>query len=503
MALLLQIYDFSGRIHLCVNFGANMSRRSNRKQPLPLLERVEIIDAGAEGKAVARVDNRVVFIPFGVPGDIVDVQVTGKKKSFFEGKIVHVHRYSPFRVDPMCNHFGLCGGCRWQNMSYEKQLYFKQKQVKDHFDRIGKFEYPEIRPIIGSDDVFLYRNKLEYTFSNRKWFTGQRPETGLNVNTNGLGFHLPGMFDRIIDIEKCHLQAEPTNAIRLAAREYALEKGLSFYDVKTWEGLLRNLIIRNTLTGELMVILVFRDDEKEIIHDYLKFIEEKFPEITSLMYVINPKRNDDISDLEIRLFSGKPYMIEELQAYNSGGPALKFKIGPVSFFQVNVKQASKLYRIAAEMAGFTGSETVYDLYCGTGTIACYVAASVKKVVGLEYIDAAVSDAFENAALNGITNVDFHPGDIARVLNQDFFETNGMPDIIITDPPRSGMAEKVVQQILAARPEKVVYISCNPATQARDIQLMSELYKVTEVQPVDMFPHTQHVENVALLVKREA
>ena len=478
-----------------------MSRRSNRKTPLPFLEKVEIIDAGAEGKAVARVDNRVVFIPFGVPGDVVDVQVMSRKKSFFEGKIVKFHEYSPFRTEPVCEHFGLCGGCRWQNMSYEKQLWFKQKQVKDHFDRIGKFDYPEIRPILGSDDMFQYRNKLEYTFSDRKWFTEARPESGLNINTNGLGFHLPGMFDRIIDIQRCHLQAEPTNAIRNAVRDFALEKGLTFYNVKTWEGFLRNLIIRNTLTGQLMVIMVFKDDEHETIADLLNFIKNSFPEISSLMYVINPKKNDDISDLEIRLFHGNPYMTEELAAFGAADPKLKFKIGPVSFFQVNVKQAARLYRVAAQMAGFTGDEVVYDLYSGTGTIACYTAKYVKKVVGLEYIDSAVGDAFENAGLNGIDNVSFHAGDIAKILDRDFFETHGFPDVIITDPPRSGMHEKVVRQIVDARPKKVIYISCNPATQARDIQLMSEHYKVTDVQPVDMFPHTQHVENIALLERK--
>jgi 23S rRNA (uracil1939-C5)-methyltransferase len=479
-----------------------MSRKSNRKQPLPFLEKVEIIDAGAEGKAVARMDNRVVFIPFGVPGDVVDIQVTGRKKSFFEGKIVNFHSYSSFRVDPVCEHFGICGGCRWQNMSYDKQLYFKQKQVKDHFDRIGKFAYPEIRPILASDDIFFYRNKLEYTFSNRKWFTGQRPESGQNLNTNGLGFHLPGMFDRILDIEKCHLQPDPSNAIRLAVRDYAFARGLSFYDVKTWEGLLRNLIIRNTQSGQLMVIVVFRDDDEEIITGLLNFVKETFPEITSLMYVINPKRNDDISDQEVRLFHGNPYIMEELPAFHPGDPDLKFKIGPVSFFQVNIKQATKLYQVAAEMADFQGHENVYDLYSGTGSIACYIAKYVKNVIGLEYVPTAVNDAFENAKLNGISNVDFHTGDIAKILNKEFFDTHGRPDVIITDPPRSGMHEKVVGQILAARPQKVVYISCNPATQARDIQLMSELYEVKAVQPVDMFPHTQHVENVALLVRNE-
>jgi 23S rRNA (uracil1939-C5)-methyltransferase len=475
-----------------------MGRRVKNKQPLPFFEKVEIIDAGAEGKAVARVDNRVIFIPFGVPGDIVDVQVVSKKKSFFEGKIVKFHEKSSFRTEPACSHFGLCGGCRWQNMSYENQLIFKQKQVKDHFDRIGKFSYPEMKPIIGSDDVFHYRNKLEYTFSNRKWFTGQRPESGMNVNTNGLGFHLPGVFDRIIDIEKCYLQAEPTNAIRLAVRDYALEQGLSFYDVKSWEGLMRNLIVRNTLTGQLMVIIVFKDDESEIIQDLLGFLINKFPEITSLMYVINSKRNDDISDQEIRLFHGKPYMVEQLPAFHPKDDRLQFKIGPVSFFQVNIKQATKLYKIAAEMADLQSNEIVYDLYTGTGTIACYISKYVQKVIGLEYVPSAVADAFENAGLNGIKNVDFVAGDIAKVLNQDFFEKYGRPDTIITDPPRSGMHEKVVNQILEVKPAKVVYISCNPATQARDIQLMSEFYTVKAVQPLDMFPHTQHVENVALL-----
>jgi len=483
-------------------FYREMSRRSKNRQPLPLLEKVEIIDAGAEGKAVARVENRVVFIPFGVPGDIVDVQVTGRKKSFFEGRIVKFHVMSSSRVEPACVHFGLCGGCRWQNMDYDRQLHFKQKQVQDNFDRIGHFKYPEIRPILGSDNIYFYRNKLEYTFSNRKWFTGARPEAGSNENTNGLGFHLPGMFDRILDIEKCHLQADPSNEIRQAAREYAFENNLSFYDVKTWQGLMRNLVIRTTQAGEVMVIVVFHDEEDEVIRGFLSFLERRFLEITSLLYVINGKHNDDISDQEIRLFAGKPWLEEILKAFHPGDPPLKFRIGPVSFFQVNVKQAEKLYSTAVEMAGFKGQETVYDLYSGTGTIACYIAKYVKKVVGLEYIPSAVADAFENAGLNGIDNVDFMAGDIAKILDDDFFEKHGRPEVIITDPPRSGMHEKVIRQILAARPEKVVYISCNPATQARDIQLLSEHYEVLAVQPVDMFPHTQHVENIALLVKRE-
>ena len=475
-----------------------MNRRSNRKQFLPFLEKVEILDAGAEGKAVGRVDNRVVFIPFGVPGDIVDVQVTRKKKAFYEGRIVNFHEYSPFRVEPACEHFGLCGGCRWQNMDYEKQLYFKQKQVKDHFDRIGKFDYPDIRPILASEDVFFYRNKLDYTFSNRKWFTGQKPDSVENTNSSGIGFHLTGMFDRIIDIEKCHLQPDPSNEIRLAIKAYSFAKGLSFYDAKTWTGLLRNLIIRNTLSGQLMVIIVFRDDEGEIIRELLQYVKDTFPVITSLFYVINPKKNDDISDLEIQLFHGNPYIMEELPAFHSDDPRLKFKIGPVSFFQTNAKQAGRLYRIAAEMAGFQGHEIVYDLYSGAGAITCYVSKYAGKVVGLESIPAAVADAAENAILNGITNVSFYAGDIAKILDQEFFDANGRPDIIITDPPRNGMHEKVVNQILAAMPQKVVYISCNPATQARDIQLMAGVYEIKAVQPVDMFPHTQHVENVVLL-----
>jgi 23S rRNA (uracil1939-C5)-methyltransferase len=489
------------RLHLWLNFAAHMSRRSFKKQPLPLLEKLEVKDAGAEGKAVARVDNRVVFIPFAVPGDIVDVQVTKRKRAFFEGRIVHFHEYSPYRIEPVCEHFGLCGGCRWQNMRYDKQLFFKQKQVKDNFDRIGKFDYPEIRPILASEDIFFYRNKLDYTFSNRKWFTGQRPESTGTIESNGIGFHLIGMFDRIIDIEKCHLQPDPSNEIRLAIREYSLSKGLTFYDAKTWEGLLRNLIIRNTLSGQLMVIIVFQYNDEGAIRELLQFVKDKFPSVTSLMYAINPKKNDDISDQEIELFHGKPYLLEEFPAFHEEDPKLKFKIGPVSFFQTNAKQAARLYHIAAEMAGFEGNETVYDLYSGTGTIACYISKYVNKVIGMESIPAAIADAGENAVLNGIRNATFHTGDIAKILDGEFFDTNGSPDIIITDPPRNGMHEKVVHQILAARPQKVVYISCNPATQARDLQLMSEFYEIKAVQPVDMFPHTQHVENVVSMVIR--
>jgi len=474
--------------------------RKQIKQPLPFFEKVKILDAGAEGKAVARVDNRVIFVPYAIPGDIVDLQVTGKKRSYYEARITAFHEYSPWRIDPVCRHFGLCGGCRWQSMDYSRQLHYKQKQVKESFDRIGKFDYPEIRPIIPSDPIYFYRNKLEYTFSNRKWHIDKKPGEEAHIHSNGLGFHLPGRFDRILDIEKCHLQADPSNDIRLKAREFALSEGLSFYDVKTWEGLLRNLIIRNTTTGEWMVIMVFRDDDEEIIRKFMTHLQNNFPEITSLMYAINPKRNDDISDLEIRIFHGNPYLIEELPAFHTDHPPLKFKIGPVSFFQTNARQAQKLYRVAAEFADFKGDELVYDLYSGTGTISCYIAPYVKKVIGLEFIPSAVTDAEENARLNGFSNTAFHSGDIAKVMNEDFFQANGIPDVIITDPPRAGMHEKVVRQILQSRPEKIVYVSCNPATQARDIQILADQYRITAVQPVDMFPHTQHVENVVVMEK---
>ena len=482
-------------------------KKRNNKYPLPFFESVEIVDAGAEGMAIARAQNRVIFVPYGVPGDVVDVQVTRKKKSFFEGKITNFHRYSDLRTEPVCEHFGICGGCRWQNMAYKHQLFFKQKQVKDNFDRIGKFDYPEITPIIGSENVFFYRNKLDYTFSNRKWFTGPRPEFRTDTNANGLGFHLPGMFDRILDIERCHLQADPSNEIRLAVRQYALDKGLSFYDAKTWEGFLRNLIIRNTRSGQVMVIMVFKEDIEDVISDMMAFIRDKFPQITSLMYVINPKKNDDISDLEVRLFHGNPFLIEEMPVYSAGTPShgvemesLKFKVGPISFFQTNSAQASTLYRAAIQLADLQGHETVYDLYSGTGTIACYVSPLVKKVIGIEYIPSAVDDAHENARLNDVTNATFVAGDIAKTLHAEFVSEHGRPEVIITDPPRSGMHENVVKQIVEIAPEKVIYISCNPATQARDIALMAEHYKITAVQPVDMFPHTQHVENVVCLMK---
>ncbi len=471
-----------------------------KKRPLPLIENLEIIDAGAEGKAVGRWNEKVVFVPFAAPGDIVDVQVFKKKRSYYEAKITKIHQASSLRIKPECAHFGLCGGCKWQHLAYEEQLKYKQKQVKDSLDRIAKVSYPEILPIIGSENTFYYRNKLEYTFSNRRWLTDFDPskEEGGPEDTNGLGFHLPGMFDKILDIEECFLQKDPSNKIRLAVKGYAIKNKLSFYNVRNWEGLLRNLLIRTSSTGELMVIVVFREDESSQIEGLMGFLKESFPEITSLMYVINGKRNDTISDLEIHLFDGNPFIMEEMNAPVEGQDPLRFKIGPISFYQTNSEQAFQLYKTAFEFAEFKGDELVYDLYTGTGTIANFIARFSRKVIGIEYVEEAVKDAFENAKLNGIDNVDFYAGDLAKVLDESFIEKHGKPDLIITDPPRAGMHEKVVRQILAVEPEKIVYVSCNPATQARDIAILNEKYEVKKVQPVDMFPQTHHVENVVLL-----
>jgi len=467
---------------------------SRKRKPFPKYEAVEILDAGSEGKAVARVDNRVIFVPFVVPGDVVDIQIVRKKKSFFEGRAERFHKYSDKRIDPQCEHFGLCGGCKWQNMDYADQLHYKQKQVVDNLERIGGLEFPEVNPILGSDKIYHYRNKLEYTFSNRRWFV-EKPDPEKPQNRDGLGFHLPGMFDRILDIDICYLQRDPSNAIRLAARDFALENEFEFYDVKKWDGYLRNLIIRTSSTGDLMVIVVFRYVDHIKMPALLDHLLEKFPEITSMMYVINDKRNDDISDLEVQLYKGDAFIMEEMDG-------LKFRIGPKSFFQTNRDQALKLYGTALEFAGISGEETVYDLYTGTGTIAAFLARHAKKVVGIEYNEASIKDAKENSALNDISNTHFFAGDMHKVLTDDFMDENGRPDVIITDPPRAGMHEKVVRQIMKIAPEKVVYVSCNPATQARDLAIMASDYRIEKVQPVDMFPQTHHVENVVLLKKLE-
>lgn len=469
------------------------------RRPYPLLENVTILDAGSEGKAVTRVNDMVVFVPYAVPGDVVDVQVVARKKKFYEGKIVRFEKYSENRIEAFCSHFGTCGGCKWQVMPYTDQLKFKHKQVVDAFERIGKFPFPAPTPILGSPLETYYRNKLEYTFSNRRWLNQEDmalpPE---ERQTNALGFHIPQLFDRILDIDHCYLQPEPSNAIRLAVREYALENQLEFYDARTHEGLLRNLIIRNTTTGKLMVIMVFARPEEAKIKGLMNHLGGLFPAITSLLYVVNEKHNDVITDQEILRWKGDMFIVEEMPSPLSTKPALKFKIGPVSFYQTNPLQAWHLYKTAFDFAGLKGDEVVYDLYCGTGTISNFVAPFASKVVGVEYVQSAIEDANQNSILNGIDNTWFFAGDLAKVLNPDFVRVNGRPQVIITDPPRSGMHEKVIDQLIEIAAEKIVYVSCNPATQARDIALLSGYYEVVAVQPVDMFPHTHHVENVVLL-----
>jgi len=475
--------------------------RRSRTQ-LPLYENVEILDVGSDGKSVARVGELVIFIPFAIPGDKVDVQVVKRKRSYCEGKVIKHHSYSEKHSDPFCSHFGVCGGCRWQNLRYEEQLFYKQKQVAESLKRIGKFQDAIVLPILASAYQQEYRNKLEYTFSNRRWFTQPlKPGENSTEERNALGFHIPNLFDRVLDVQHCHLQAEPSNAIRLWVREYALNHQLTFYDVHRWDGFLRNLIIRNTTRGEWMVIMVFHEDHPEIIQNLMTAMGSAFPAITSLFYVINPKKNDVINDLQPVLFKGLPYITEKLPAYNKHGADLLFRIGPVSFFQTNSFQAVNLYRKVAEFADFKGCETVYDLYTGTGTIANYIAPLVAKVIGIESVPAAIEDAKINSSLNGINNNLFFAGEAEKILGPDFIRQNGLPDVLITDPPRAGMHEKVIRAMLDMPMEKIVYVSCNPATQARDLALLSEKYDLIKSQPVDMFPHTQHVENISLLIRK--
>lgn len=463
----------------------------SRKKPLPVFEQVEITDAGAEGKAVARVDNHVIFVPFVVPGDVIDIRVIKRRKKYLEGKAVKIHKASPLRIEARCEHFGLCGGCKWQNLDYTDQLRYKQKQVTDNFERIGKLTIPEINPIIGSEEQYFYRNKLEFTFSNRRWLSEEELKKDEEMDMNGLGFHLPGMFDRIIDLDNCYLQAEPSNSIRNALNRFCREQEFSFYDSRNHEGVLRNLIIRNSNTGDVMVIVVFGSERPEKIKMVMEFLQQEFPQITSLNFVINTKKNDSISDLEVEHYAGEKYILETMEG-------LKFRVGPLSFYQTNSRQAYTLYQVAREYADLRDTETVYDLYCGTGTISNFVATKAKKVVGIEYVESAIHDALENSKLNGLANTEFVAGDMAKVLTGSFVETHGHPDVVITDPPRAGMHPKVIEQLLETAPEKIVYVSCNPATQARDIALLGEKYDLLKIQPVDMFPQTHHVENVSLL-----
>lgn len=466
-----------------------------RKKELPLLEKVTITDIGAEGNAIARVDNLVVFVPMLIPGDVVDIKVIKKRKKYLSGKVLRFHEYSPDRIKPRCIYFGTCGGCRWQHLPYPLQLQFKAKQVSDSLRRIGKVEIPGVNEIIGSAEEYYYRNKLEYTFSDRRWLTEEEVKTGLPFEKEpALGFHIPGYFDKVLDIEECHLQPEPSNLIRNSVRKYAIENGLSFFDLKEQKGLLRNIVIRNSLDGNVMVIVVFFHEDEQGRRGLLDFLLKEYPQITSLQYIINTKKNSSLGDQEPILYRGLDHLTEEMDG-------LKFRIGAKSFSQTNTRQGIILYRIAKEFAGLTGDEVVYDLYTGTGTIANYLAGSAVKVIGIEYIEEAVQDARINSGLNNITNTHFFAGDMKDVLSGEFISVNGKPDVIVTDPPRAGMHEDVVKAILNASPEKIVYVSCNPATQARDIQLMADSYSVERVQPVDMFPHTHHVENVVLLQRK--
>ena len=469
---------------------------ARKKKELPLLEKVTI--TAAEGKAVAKVNELVIFVPYVVPGDVVDLQVKRKKNHYAEAVAVKFHEKSPLRTEPFCSHFGVCGGCKWQCLSYEEQLKYKQKQVFDNLTRIGKVELPEFRPILGSEKTRFYRNKLEFTFSNKRWLTEEEVKQDVKYDQmNAVGFHIPGAFDKVLAIDKCWLQDDISNQIRNAVRDYAYAHNFPFFDLRTQEGLLRNIMIRTSSTGELMVVLqckVTDDEGRRKMEEILQFMADSFPQITSLMYVINNKCNDTIGDLDVEVFKGNDHIFEEMEG-------LRFKVGPKSFYQTNSEQAYNLYKVAREFAGLTGNELVYDLYTGTGTIANFVARQARKVVGIEYVPEAIEDAKVNSALNGIDNTLFYAGDMKDILTNDFIAEHGRPDVIITDPPRAGMHNDVIDVILAAEPKRIVYVSCNPATQARDLQLLDGKYKVTAVQPVDMFPHTHHVENVVQLERR--
>ncbi len=471
---------------------------SRKKRPLPLLENITITDVAAEGKAIAKVDDMVVFVPFTVPGDVVDLQVKKKKHRYCEAEVVRYVEYSKVRQTPRCQHFGVCGGCKWQNLPYQEQLKAKQRQVHDQLTRIGKVELPEFRPIMGSVKTFEYRNKLEFGCSNKRWLTKEQIASGEEYdNMNGIGFHITGAFDKILPIEKCWLMDDTHNAIRNAIREYAFANGLSFFDLRAQHGLLRDVIIRNSNTGEWMVIVQFHFDEPgddDRAMGLMQHLADEFPQISSLMYVDNQKCNDTIGDQDIITYKGADHIFETMEG-------LRFKVGPKSFYQTNTEQAYHLYSVAREFAALTGDELVYDLYTGTGTIANFVARKARQVIGIEYVPEAIEDAKVNSEINGIGNTKFFAGDMKDILNDEFIARHGRPDVVITDPPRAGMHPDVVQTIINTAPKRIVYVSCNPATQARDLALLDVDYKVAAVQPVDMFPHTPHVENVVLLEKR--
>lgn len=470
-----------------------MGRKNNDRV---VFEHVEVLDAAAKGVSVAKApDGKVIFIPYVVPGDIVDVQTFKKRKAYYEGKAIRFHQYSKHRVAPVCIHFGTCGGCKWQNMSYAQQLVYKHNEVYNNLKRIGKVELPEFEPILGSAQEYFYRNKMEFSFSDSRWLTDDEIAEGGDIdNRNALGFHIPKMWDKILDVKLCHLQQDPSNAIRNEIKAFAIANDLSFFNARHHTGLLRSLMIRTASTGEIMVVIQFFEDDAEKRNLLLTFIADRFPEITSVQYVINQKANDTLYDQQIILYSGRDYILEEMEG-------LRFSINAKSFYQTNSLQAYELYKITREFAGLTGDEVVYDLYTGTGTIAQFVSKNARKVVGVEAVPAAIDDAKANAKRNEITNCEFFVGDMKDIFNDAFIDAHGRPDVIITDPPRDGMHADVVAQILKIAPEKVVYVSCNSATQARDLALMDAHYKVTRVRPVDMFPQTHHVENVVLLEKR--
>ncbi|MBU3822366.1 23S rRNA (uracil(1939)-C(5))-methyltransferase RlmD [Flavobacteriaceae bacterium XHP0103] len=471
-----------------------MSRRNNKKQ---IFEHLEVIDAGAKGKTIAKApDGKVIFLPNAVPGDVVDIQTFKKRKAYYEGKAVKFHKRSNKRTEPACVHFGVCGGCKWQDMAYEHQLYYKQKEVTNNLLRIGHLELPEVTPILGSKNQYFYRNKMEFSFSDNRWLTPEEINSNEDLgDRNALGFHIPGMWDKILDLNECHLQPDPSNAIRNAVKKFAVDNNLEFFNTRNQTGFLRTMMIRTSTTGDIMAVVQFFKEDKQKRELLLDFIAETFPQITSLQYIINEKANDTIYDQKVVCYKGNDHIFEEMEG-------LQFKINAKSFYQTNSEQAYELYKITRNFAGLTGSELVYDLYTGTGTIAQFVSKQAKKVVGVESVPDAITAAKENAQLNNINNVDFFVGDMKQVFNDTFIKKHGHPDVIITDPPRDGMHKDVVQQILNIAPNKIVYVSCNSATQARDLELMKDMYKVVKTQAVDMFPQTFHVENVVLLEKHQ-
>lgn len=488
--------EFSGSraiISWQLSYFCAMGKRNKRKE----YKGIEVIDAGAKGKSIGKTpEGKVILIANAVPGDIVDVQTTKKRKAYLEGVATKFIAYSDKRTEAPCIHFGVCGGCKWQFMDYKWQLHYKQKEVENNLRRIAKVELPEISPIAGSKETYFYRNKMEFSFSDNRWLTPEEISGGIEIeDKNALGFHIPGMWDKILDLEKCHLQADPSNAIRNSIRNFSIKNDISFFNTREQSGLLRTLMLRTSTTGEIMVLIQFFEDDREKRELLLDYIAKTFPEVTSLQYVINSKGNDTIYDQEVICYKGRDFIYEEMEG-------LKFKINAKSFYQTNSQQAYELYKTAREFAGLTGEEIVYDLYTGTGTIAQFVAANAKKVVGIEAVPEAIEDARENARINGISNTTFHAGDMKKVFTESFINQHGHPDVIITDPPRDGMHKDVVGQIIGILPQRIVYVSCNSATQARDIAMLDEHYKITEVKPVDMFPQTFHVENVVCLELRK-